>query len=76
MLDSLLQTSNLVGLAIDHSEDKVADLQTSNFKTRAPLHSLPKLDDHLPYNTRLRCINGQEPKHGLSGQRHHRPEHG
>jgi hypothetical protein len=66
--------SNPVGLAIHRSEDKVADLETSGFKTRAPLHSLSKPDNHLSYNTHLGSINGQAPEDGLSSQRHRRPE--
>jgi hypothetical protein len=66
--NSLLQTSNPVGLDIHQSEDKVTDLQTSGFEMRAPLCSLPKPDDHLSYNTRLGSINGQAPEDGLSSQ--------
>jgi hypothetical protein len=67
--------SNPVGLAIYRSEDKVTDLQTSGFETRAPLWSLPKLDDHLFYNTCMGSINEQAPDDGLSSQRHRCLEH-
>jgi hypothetical protein len=65
-----------MGFAIHRSKDKVAYLRSRRLKTGAPLCSLPKLDDHLSYNTHLGNIDGQAPENGLGGQRHRHPKRG
>jgi hypothetical protein len=63
-------------LGIHRSMDEVAHFQASSLEMRAPLCSLPKLENHFSYNTHLGTINGQAPKNGLAGQGHHHPKRG
>jgi hypothetical protein len=52
----LLQVSNQAGVVTRRSESKVAVLLASSPETRAPVYVLPKLDNYLSNNTRLRNV--------------------
>jgi hypothetical protein len=58
---------NQAGLVTRRSKNKVTDLLASSIETRALVYLLPKLDNYLSNNTRLRNVDGQVPKNGLGG---------
>jgi hypothetical protein len=70
----LLQTSNQAIWVTCRFKNKVIDLLASSLITRAPVCSLPKLDNYQSNNTHLRTADEEAPENRLDGQIHHRPK--